>query len=566
MRRRKTSLCIAVALLIFGAAAAFPQDSTAPQQNSQPPSPAQAQAGTNPAPAASPGQPPIKSATRMVHVSVVVHDKHGNPIANLSKEDFSIFDEKKPQTIQAFAVAANDPSGHAAETLPANFYANRSAAGSADHGSFTVILLDRLNTPYDQQGRAKDQVTKFLEHVAPQDRVALYAVGQELKILQDFTNDSKTLLAALDRSPSEVPPGLAKPPEENAAVRIRPLTAAIYEDVNQRESVVLQEDRVQRTVNALTFIANRLGPFKGRKNLLWISASFPEVMGFDAEHWGALTNPTANFQSAIRAAEQTLTNADIAVYPIDTRGILSDQASISSDTNEISSPDPTARQTMISIADRTGGKAFYNTEDFAAAIRQAIDDSQVSYELGYYPSETKWDGSFRSIKVEVRVPDARVRARKGYFATPEPAITPETRHSEIATAAESPFDATGIGVKVQVLSADTAESGERTLKLRISFDLHDFSFAQSDALWRDNVDSVLVQLDEQNHVIDAIDQTMQLHFDESTYERLLQQGVFYTREITLKPSARTVRVLLRDSANGNIGDTSVPLAKYFPLN
>jgi VWFA-related protein len=546
MSFRKAAFCVAGPLLIFGAVPALSQ--AAPQQASQ---------RQFAAPSA---QPVIKSATRMVYVSAVVHDKRGNPITNLTKDDFSIFDEKKPETIQTFAVETNEPPDHPAEALPANFYANRTGEESASRGSVTLILLDRLNTPYDQQGRAKDQVTKFLERMQPNDRVALYAMGQELKVIQDFTNDRKTLLEALAQSPSEVPPGLAKPPEENAAVKIRPLTAAIYEDVNQQETATLQTDRVQRTMNALAQIADRMGPFEGRKNLVWVSASFPEVLGFDANHWGALTNTTANFQSAIRAAEQTLTNANIAVYPIDTRGILSDQIDI---TNDTSGPDATARQTMMSLADRTGGKAFYNTEDFSAAIRQAIDDSQTTYELGYYPSTTKWDGSFHSIRVEVRIPDAHVRARKGYFAIAEPPMTPETRHSEIARAAESPFDATALGVKVQVLSADTHDAGDRTLKMRISFDLKDFSFAQTDGLWRDNVDSILLQLDDPNQVIDALDQTMELHFDESTYQRLMQQGVFYTREITLKPAVKTVRVMLRDTSNGKTGDVRVPLSPYF---
>jgi len=505
-------------------------------------------------------QAAIKSATRMVYVSVVVHDKRGNPITNLTKEDFSIFDEKKPETIQTFAIETNEPPDHPAEALPANFYANRAGDESGSRGSITVILLDRLTTPYDQQGRAKDQVTKFIEHIQPNDRVALYAMGQELKVVQGFTNDSKTLLDALANSPSEVSPGLAKPPEDKAAVKIRPLTAAIYEDVNHQEAATLQTDRVQRTMNAFSQIANRIGPFEGRKNLVWVSASFPEVLGYDVNHWGALTNTTANFQSSIRAAEQTLTNADIAVYPVDTRGILADQITI---TNDTEGPDPTARQTMISLADRTGGKAFYNTEDFSGAIRQAIDDSQVTYELGYYPSTTKWDGSFHAIRVEVRNPDARVRARRGYFAIAELPATAETRHFEIARAAESPFDATAVGVKVQVLSADTHDAGERTLKMRISFELKDFSFAQSDGLWRDNVDSILLQLDEQNQVIDTLDQTMQLHFDESTYERLMQQGVFFTREITLKPSVKTVRVMLRDSTTGKLGGVRVPMSLYF---
>jgi VWFA-related protein len=94
-------------------------------------------------------------------------------------------------------------------------------------------------------------------------------------------------------------------------------------------------------------------------------------------------------------------------------------------TNPIQDLDKTTFDTMDTLAEGTGGKAFYNTNDLSSSLRSAIDDSRVTYELGYYPSDVKWDGSFHTVTVELKKPDLVVRARKGYFALPEPALSPD---------------------------------------------------------------------------------------------------------------------------------------------
>ena len=213
------------------------------------------------------------------------------------------------------------------------------------------------------------------------------------------------------------------------------------------------------------------------------------------------------------------------------------------------------------MADRTGGRAFFNTNDIYGAIREALDDSRVTYELGYYPQDVKWDGTFHNIKVEVKQPGVHVRARKGYFALPEPKITLEYRQALIAETVTSPLEATGIGVKVQVVSVENA--GARKMKAVVYFDPHDFNFEQADGVWRATVDSVFVQIDDKNAIVDALDQTFHLHLDSATYQRLLKEGMTYTKEIPIKDTTTSLRVVLRDGANGNIGDVSVPLAKYF---
>ena len=93
---------------------------------------------------------------------------------------------------------------------------------------------------------------------------------------------------------------------------------------------------------------------------------------------------------------------------------------------------------MKGLAAETGGVAFFNTNDIGGAVRAALDDSRVAYELGYYPAIGKWDGGFRKVKVKVKRPGAHVRTRSGYLADYlEPGEAPlETRAIDLTVRVE----------------------------------------------------------------------------------------------------------------------------------
>jgi VWFA-related protein len=153
----------------------------------------------------SPTGPVIRSSTRLVKLSVVVHDKHGNPITGLTKDDFIILDKKKPQKLQVFFTRTTEPLGHSHEPLPADTFSNRMADQSAP-SSATVILLDGLNTRFPDLAYARAQIVKFLMQIQPQDRVALYTLGTDLTLVHDFTSDASSLLAALQNYGNVISP------------------------------------------------------------------------------------------------------------------------------------------------------------------------------------------------------------------------------------------------------------------------------------------------------------------------------------------------------------------------
>src|SRR5258708_2538405 len=153
-------------------------------------------------------QPVLRVTTRLVQVNVVVHDKHGEPVAGLTKDDFTLYEKGKERKIAFFSmVEGQKPQKLGRDTqLPPNLFSNRIKRAEAPT-SATVILLDALNTKFEDQAYAKAQLIKFLQKVQPQDRVAIYLMTRRLIILQDFTSDPHHLLKALARyraSPSAV--------------------------------------------------------------------------------------------------------------------------------------------------------------------------------------------------------------------------------------------------------------------------------------------------------------------------------------------------------------------------
>jgi hypothetical protein len=214
---------------------------------------------------------------------------------------------------------------------------------------------------------------------------------------------------------------------------------------------------------------------------------------------------------------------------------------------------------MEILARRTGGFAFYNTNAIKGSIRQAIDDSRVTYQLGFYPEDVNWDGSFHKLHVKVNRADAHVQTREGYFALPEAKVAGPTWAEMISEIATSPVEATGIRIRAEV--GPPHESGEKKLSLLLSLDTAQFQFAQDGGTWNDVVNVAYIQLDEKNRVIETHPLRLPPTIDSETYAQLMKQGMILTRDVQVLPAAAAVQVILRDGGSGKIGSVRIPIAR-----
>lgn len=508
----------------------------------------------------------IRSNTRLVQVSVVVRDKSGKPVTHLTKEDFTVFDEGRPQHIAFFgsetpSVPAPVTPGH----LPPNFFTNRFDLKGQDPGQVTIVLFDALNTSFEDQAWVRGQIIRFLQHVSPEDHVALYGLNTELIVLQDFTQDSSALLNAVKSfTPKELAafdvshPGDLDVP----ALRNDPAWMKFQARVNEASQMISDQykvNRVNATIAAIESIANHVAGIPGRKNLVWVSGGFPMEIGMGViapDRDTRLLNPND--------AARALSSVSMAIYPIDAHGIenpgMGPSMQSPGKANESFFARQSSRDSFRLLADATGGKAFYGSNDVADAARRAFDDGRYSYTLGFYPDHGKWDGRYRKIKVTLKTPAAQVRYRKGYFSYPDRPADEDKIKAELVDAAVSPLEATNLAMLISVKPIAPLE--KRNLDLRIEMDPKQFLLSFADGHDTGALDMYYLQRDVRGKILAADKHRLGLNFDPKQYEFLAKAGIIFESHLTMHADTSEIRVVIRDAGSGAMGSVTMPVKSF----
>jgi len=519
-----------------------------------------------PQPSAKP--PVFRAGTRLVQLNVVVHDRHGEPVTDLKKEDFAVLERGKPQAIAFFSMDTAAQAPLPSAPLPAHIFTNVLPEHGGVPTGVTVIVLDLVNTGWADQHRARDALVKFLKQIEPQDRIAIFSLGgRGLTLLHDYTTDSAALVARLHGMTPEISTELDASilnPGEQQELRNMGLDAIA--DANQREADFYTTNRAVNTLASFEAIAQHLAGLPGRKNLIWLSAGFPLMIGFDempepGQHFS--TRDQRIFSPEMESAARALNNSGIAVYPVDARGLVAPtQFSASSRTPGRM---PTLAQTnantdtMRDLAERTGGRASYNTNDLTRAIRRAIDDSRVTYTLGYYSTDESQDGRFRDIKVTVDRPHLDVRTRKGYFAMRPADQAADSRKRDIRAAVWSPLESTALPMNVRV---DFIDNPPNTINVFVEVSGRSVSFRKDGDRWKAQLDMIYVQKDDNGKVQGSGDvENLSLALTEENYRKASEQGIIHQHRSPRQSSATTLRIVVRDAASGSVGSVTVPFSK-----
>ena len=328
-------------------------------------------------------------------------------------------------------------------------------------------------------------------------------------------------------------------------------------------------NRTRQTLKAIEAIAQHVSRLPGRKNLIWISGGFPFSIGFD--DLDELTNPARerrHFADEIERTARALNDANLAIYPVDARGLVGMPA-YSAMTRKAPKQGQSVvpksirrnQETMQVLAERTGGEAFYNVNDLKGAIRQAVQDARVTYVLGYYPSHTAWDGRFREVKVQVKRRGLNVRHRAGYFAFPERQETPKQRDQALREALWSPLEATGIGLMVRVLPGPGAQG--KQWRVATLVDPRNITLEEKGGHWVGTLDALFVQLSAEGRNLAGVNHTLSFDLPREAYERTMKQGALLVKPLEIAPGAAQLRVIVRDARTGNAGRGPAPGVSTF---
>ena len=509
--------------------------------------------------APSPAIDTFRVNTRLVEVEVVVHAK-GKPVDDLKAEDFTIQDQGKPQRVAAFAIRrATDQ--RQVRPLAAGEKSNRVNSLGEEPVGATVILLDTLNSDPEDMVEMRRQLLIYLDKVLSDpagmhDRLALYSLNKTLQIVQDFSGDPARLrlIVARWKAVSSV--------DVNAASLITdlpttgdPITDGMIDASAKEMTDNANLRRAENTAFAMETIAKHLSGLPGRKKLIWAGASFSARTSDVRSRNGMQQIEIRNYSEFIDKSVRALNEAHVAVYPIDPRNPCKNGCSTTS-----SGFMATGIETMNLFAGGTGGKAFYVVSDIASVINEAIEDSEVTYALGFYPDSSKLDGKFHTLKVKVARDGLDVRHRKGYIAGDGKQPQPKVQQKSFKEAMESPLDSTGIGLSGRLTGTDLVRNGHEVL-LRIDPQELQLATEQTQSgmmVWTTMVTlgTFLSAQPKSGLLLDV-----KLTFTEQRLKEVLRDGYLIRVPIDNKGFPTSARIGVIDRSSGRMGSLTFNIAE-----
>lgn len=540
----------------------------------------------------------LKVKTRMVVVDVIALDHKGVPITDLKADDFTLQEENNPQKIRVFNFQQG-PQGQPAEMAPAALPVNRitNMPRFKTNSALNVLLLDGINVTNANQKYAREQMLKFLEKLPAGQPLAVYGMGTRLRMLQDFTVDPALLKDAIKKARNNA---LAIRSESSNALDLPPATLdamplAMLQQVlrfGQDQAINQMDERVRLTVEQLGALARNLSGYPGRKNLIWMSEAFPAYLFPQNPDPTGRNSSTASelplvksYQGEINHVSDLLANAQVAVYPIDAgavgnrdvysslsntdsngnylgnsaRGAVRNGIGGSAQASEISNASETAinsHSTMNSVAEQTGGKAFYNTNDLNRAIRDSMEDGSTYYTLGYYPENKEWDGRFRRIFIKVNRPGVKLHYRQGFYAV-EPKEYAKQDPKILAIDMGSALDISNpISTALPFQAIVLPPSAQNGNKIQINFgvDAHAVAFElKPDGLQHAAVDCGVRAYSKSGESLKLQGNTFNAALTSEQYQKVMKAIFPCNQTLELPPGEYFLRLAVRDTNNGLIG-------------
>jgi VWFA-related protein len=502
--------------------------------------------------------PTFQAQSRIVLVDVIVTDSKGQFVPGLKVEDFAVHEDHKPQKISGFNVYRYQaPQSLPPMQLPPNQYTNFTQQPAG--GAVTILMLDTLNTDRLEQVYARKAMAQFLRRLPPGQRVGLFILSDRPHLVQGFTSSSDALIAA---SKSLSPERSVVEREDTGKQLSGP-----YSDITAQMSIsrtldsdlgafaatpdgsvgrgsyadMTSEARFKLTLVTLNALARSVSGFSGRKNLLWLSGHFP--LRLDEEF---ITNNHAGFgghhSTEVQETAALLAASQIAVYPVDVKGLGVAQDSFSEDD----------------LARETGGKAFYGSNAVDDALVHGLQQGSDYYTLAYSPENHKWNGQYRKIEVKLAQKGYKLTFRRGYYATEDKPFTGDEAARALATAMQPMVPvSTMLLVKAQVLLPDREH---KAVRIDYAVDSHDISFA--DAVEQKKhaaVDFMSVAWDGDFKSAGFSTDTIEADFLPAVYRQIMQTGFPAHQELILKPGTYSLRLGVIDRGSQKIGTVDIPI-------
>jgi VWFA-related protein len=524
----------------------------------------------------SPPQQPqyrVRVTSELVLVNVVARDKKGNLVRDLKKDDFALFEDGKRQNISTFDFENVDElktAGAAEATVtgavapPAAFLRSTDTSAAIDARDRRLMLLffDFSGMDPEQIDRSVDAARNFVQtRMQPADLIALVSLATNMRVDLDFTGDKAKVLAALTAYTSGQGQGFdngATGSSEGAAETSGAFTA---------DDTDYNTFNADRKLLALQSIMQTLGKISQKKAIIYFS--------------NGISQSGVDNQSALRAATASAVKANVSIYPVDIRGLQAfppggeaQNASLHGQSayngaavlNDLSSNAAT-QETLSTLASDTGGKAFFDSNDFGAVFSQVQKDSSAYYVLGFTSTNAAKDGRFRHLKVQVNRPDLKLDFRSGYYAGRDfehlnRADREQQLQDEIAS--ESPQTDVAVYAGAAYFRQDDSHY---YLAVSLAVPGSQIPFVQAKDKDNATIDIIGEVRADGKFAVGHLRDTVKLAVDSA--QQVRRKNVQYNTGFLLAPGSYHLKFVVRENQSGRMGsfetDVQVPDLRKAPL-
>ena len=557
----------------------------------------------------------LRVSSRLVEVNVVALDKKGRPVTDLKPQDFEVYDNGVKQNVSSFlqtnAESVPQPTAATPSLVSAEFsnHAPQDLQAARNQENSVVLLIDSSNLSFGDFTDARQQMLRFLRTVAPNERVALYAMKyHNYQVLHEATTDHDALAAQLAHWKADVQ-DVANAQDEEQRNRQQIETVRSPEDHLSVNGNYTMDSSTQQealdpklrelgsrpgptSLGILVEVAHHLSAVPGHKNLIWVTSDNAladwNKLSYNIDKGSKYIEPIA------LRAQEALNNAHVSVYPLDASRLEANvvtadigrrnveltptfqrpatlehelegaEATAGVDTNPMVQNRQWGNGSRLAaameqdihpiqgvfreVADATGGRTFRRSGNIIGELNAVVADGHATYMLAFSPSQPA-DDQYHLLTVKlIGHHDATLRFRSGYQYDKEAA----TLKQRFAQTVWQPVDASEIGVTAKVVT-DAAGNA-----LRVTVAGADLALRQQKSTWAGKLDIFLVQRDQEALRAKVSGLTVGLHLKPVTYERAMKQGLTFDQRIESKQLEGSLRVVVVDVTSGRIGSVTVP--------
>lgn len=524
-----------------------------------------------------PQRPPtFRANLEVVLVNVVVRDKTGAVVRGLTKDDFILTEDNRPQTVTTFGFEMLDtrPAEAPPAPAPAILTAPTPDAGpgapvlpsapvKADlHDRRLIVLFfDLTSMQPEEVQRAVDSAREYIDkRLTPADLVGVTSLSTSLDVVQDFTADRPLLTEALSRIDGTSGQGFA---EGATAAENTPDTGAAF-SADDTEFNVFNTDR---RLEALRSLADALSGIQQKKSVIYFSGGMSQT-GLDnrvqlttvIDH--AVRANVSIYTADMRGLQAVVPGGDAGTASVRGQGAFSGRSMASQFDRAAASQD-----TLSTLAEDTGGRAFLDTNEFGVVFDRVVADTAAYYILGYSSTNTARDGRFRRIRVRAKSPDAKLEFRAGYYAPRDFAhASRDDREQQLQDQLLSDISATDLGVYV---AASYFRQNDRRFLVPISLVVpgSEVPFSRSSDKDRATLDVLGLIRDAEQRPVGRIRDTVKLSVEGAKDVR--RKNVQYQTVFELPPGRFRFKAVVRENQDGTLGtfetDLIVPDLRSAPV-